>query len=51
MIGIFAWIATSDTGLALVCTRSKAMDRWMTKKDDLFNVGPTRLLDRPSHEG
>lgn len=51
MMGIFAGIATSDTGFASVCTRARAMDRWMTKKDDLFNVGPIPLLDHPSHEG
>ena len=33
-------IASSDTAFALVCTRSKAMNHWVAKKDDLFNVSP-----------
>jgi len=44
MIGIFPWIAPSDTGYASVCTRAKAMNRWVTKKDDLFNIGKELLM-------
>ena len=47
MIGFFPWIARSDLGFSSVCTRSKAMNHWVTKKDDLFNVGPIHTLGRP----
>ena len=43
MIGIFPWIMPFNTRFALVCTRAKAMNHWVTKKDDLFSVSPTRL--------
>jgi len=50
MIGIFPWVAPSNTMFALVCTRAKAMNHWVTKKGDLFNVSPIRLLGRPLHD-
>ena len=50
MIGTPLWIAPSDTEFALVCTRAKATNHWVTKKDDLFNVRPIRPLDHPLHE-
>lgn len=33
-------IVSSDAAFPLVCTRAKATDHWVTKKDDLFNVSP-----------
>lgn len=50
MIGIFPWIAPFDTGFALVCTRAKATNYWVTKKDDLFNVSSVGFLGRPLHD-
>jgi len=47
MIGFFPRIASSDTGFALVCTRAKTANHWVTKKDDLFNVGLIHTLGRP----
>ena len=44
------WIAPSDLGFASVCTRTKAMNHWVTKKDDLFNVGPIHTLGRPGRD-
>ena len=48
---VFPRIASSDTGFALVCTRAKAMDHWVTTKGDLFNVSPVHLPGRSLHDG
>lgn len=39
MFWISPRIASSDAAFVLVCTRAKAANHWVTKKDDLFNVG------------
>jgi hypothetical protein len=38
MIGIFPWIAPSDITFALVYTRAKVANHWVTRKDDMFKV-------------
>ena len=40
MFGLFSRIAPSQAEFTLVCTRAKSTNHWVTKKDDLFNVGP-----------